>query len=183
MIGLTAGDKDAVDLAIEELISGDPAKLRSYLRRAPRDKRFDPLVKRAIREKSKIPASKAAKIAGRYSDGLLRRRGDKIARTELLGSLHHAQDEGLQQMLDDGRLKLSQITDEWDAANDNDTRHSHRAMDGQRRRHGEPFLTGGGYLMHFPGDRSLGAPAEEIINCRCRKRVTVNALAELEPGD
>lgn len=43
----------------------------------------------------------------------------------------------------------------------------HRAMDGQVVRVGEPFVTPRGFRLLFPGDRSLGAPADEVVNCRC----------------
>jgi len=44
---------------------------------------------------------------------------------------------------------------------------NHRAMDGQTVRLGQPFLTPRGYRLMFPGDRSQGAPADEVVNCRC----------------
>lgn len=44
---------------------------------------------------------------------------------------------------------------------------NHAAMDGQRVRVGEPFVTPRGFRLLFPGDVSLGAPADEVINCRC----------------
>ncbi len=57
------------------------------------------------------------------------------------------------------------MTREWDAAGDKDTRDSHSAMDGQKRGLDEPFTTGDGWQLMHPGDGSLGAPAEEVINC------------------
>ena len=86
----------------------------------------------------------------------------------------------MQQMLDNGYLKRDQVSYEWDASEDSATRDSHRAMDGQIRKEGDPFVTGAGHLLRFPGDRGLGAPAEEIINCRCQRLVKVDYLAELE---
>ena len=37
--------------------------------------------------------------------------------------------------------------------------------------------------MMFPGDFSLGAPAEEIINCRCRVIIDLDFISELGPND
>lgn len=44
---------------------------------------------------------------------------------------------------------------------------NHRRMDGQRVPIDQPFVTPEGYRLMFPGDRSLGAPAGTIVNCRC----------------
>lgn len=55
---------------------------------------------------------------------------------------------------------------EWLAANDDRTRDSHRAANGQKRKIDEPFVVGG-YRMMYPGDATLGAPAREFVNCRC----------------
>lgn len=54
----------------------------------------------------------------------------------------------------------------WVSVLDNRTRHNHAIADGQRRLQAEPFLVGG-ERMNFPGDTSLGASLENIINCRC----------------
>lgn len=54
----------------------------------------------------------------------------------------------------------------WSAIIDKRTRDTHREVNGTVVSISEPFYVGG-YLMNFPGDQSLGAGAEEIVNCRC----------------
>ncbi|MBX4215693.1 hypothetical protein KW797_01970 [Candidatus Parcubacteria bacterium] len=55
---------------------------------------------------------------------------------------------------------------EWLATQDDRTRDDHLAADGQVMGINEPFVIGG-FEMMYPGDDSLGAPLDEIINCRC----------------
>ncbi len=55
----------------------------------------------------------------------------------------------------------------WNSLHDKDVRDSHLKVDGAVVKIGEPFKLDGG-LMNRPGDSSLGAGAEEIVNCRCR---------------
>ena len=147
------------------------------------DRRMDATVLKAIREGKPVPVDQARAIVTRYRGRLLQQRGETIARTELLGSLNAAQDEGLQQMIDKGHVAQDAVESVWDAALDGDTREEHRGLDGQRRRQGEPFVSPSGYQLLYPGDTSLGAPAEMVINCRCIRRVSVSFVDNLGPGD
>ncbi len=54
----------------------------------------------------------------------------------------------------------------WKTFGDAKVRPSHKAANGQRVPLDMPF-TVGGYQMMFPNDSSLGAPAGEVVNCRC----------------
>lgn len=54
----------------------------------------------------------------------------------------------------------------WVAHKDELTRITHSNADGQIVPIDEPFVVGG-YFMMFPLDSSLGAPVQEIANCRC----------------
>ena len=184
IVGLTSQQMDWADTAYAELVSGDPASMRNYLTRKARDLRFDRTVIRAISEGRAIKPTDASNMVARYRDRLLNDRGNTIARTELLGSLHHAQNEGLQQLVDSGAVRADQVTRRWDSAEDSATRESHRAMDDQRVGINEPFVSPvtGARLM-FPGDTSLGAPGSEIINCRCVSRPSIDFIAGLGPGD
>uniref|UniRef100_A0A7C3DMT2 Phage head morphogenesis domain-containing protein n=1 Tax=Meiothermus ruber TaxID=277 RepID=A0A7C3DMT2_MEIRU len=47
------------------------------------------------------------------------------------------------------------------------SRFDHFSMDGVLVPIDEPFLTPAGSRLMYPGDRSLGAPPGEIVNCRC----------------
>ncbi|MBL4768346.1 MAG: hypothetical protein JKY94_11645 [Rhodobacteraceae bacterium] len=183
IIGMTPGDVEASKRALEQLRSGDPKELRKYLRRGLRNKSYDQMVIRAIKDKKPVPADMARKIVARYEDKLLFSRGETIARTELLQSLHASQDEAFQQLYDDGKLTPDQVTSTWDAAQDADTRASHRFMDDQVQATDGTFTTGAGYRMRYPGDSSLGAPASEIVNCRCRVRKNIDFIKGLKPGD
>lgn len=47
------------------------------------------------------------------------------------------------------------------------TREDHLAMNGVEVSQDEPFVLPDGSKMMFPGDISMGAPPEQVINCRC----------------
>ena len=54
----------------------------------------------------------------------------------------------------------------WVATKDSRTRDAHVKANGQIVPQDEPFIVGGEKMM-YPGDSSLGASAENVINCRC----------------
>ena len=57
-------------------------------------------------------------------------------------------------------------TKTWKTERDNRVRETHKEAEGQTVAIWKPFIVGGWELM-FPGDDSLGAPDEELSNCRC----------------
>lgn len=83
-----------------------------------------------------------------------------IARTETHSAAIHAQREAIE------TLDINIATHEWLAASDERTRETHAEANGQIQPIGQPFEVGG-FQMNNPGDSSLGAPAGEVINCRC----------------
>ena len=66
----------------------------------------------------------------------------------------------------DGAYRSGMRFKTWETFGDGKVRPSHKAVGGTRIPIDEPFTVGNSKLM-FPNDTSLGADAEEIINCRC----------------
>lgn len=153
----------------------------NYFNRKLRDRRFDRIVARAIMDGKPLPSDTIEKLVTRYKSNALRYRGETIARTEAIQALNKSQHEAFQQAVDMGATSSSAVQRVWDSAgNDGRTRDTHLQMDGQTVGMDEPFRFPGGSLAMFPGDTSLGAPAEETINCRCRVRLKVDWLADLD---
>ena len=177
IVGLTDQQARWVANARAEL-SGVPSA--SYFERVQRDRRFDSIVQRAIKDGKPLEAGKIDALVGKYSDNLLQLRGETIARTEMLQALAKSQDEAIRQAIDTGTINPRQVTKKWDATGDKRTRASHAAMDGQAVGMDEAFTTGDGSKLMIPGDSSLGAPASEIINCRCRVDYDIDFLADLD---
>lgn len=176
IVGLTGQQAQWVANARAEL--SDPSTAANWLTRARRDRRFDWLVRKSIDNNVPLDADTISRLTGRYADSLLQLRGETIARTEALQSLNQAQNEAFRQSVDQGLIAPENVTRIWDSAgNDGRTRHSHLLMDGQTVRLDEPFTTPDGAKMLYPGDSSLGAPASEIINCRCVVKHRVDFLA------
>jgi hypothetical protein len=173
-IGLTSQQAGYVNRAKGEL--ADPAKMGDYLQRSLRDKRYDRMVLKAMRDEKPLAQADIQAITGRYSDRLLKHRADTIARTETRTARHTAQHEAMQQLIDSGGVRADQVTKEWSATGDARVRDSHAAMDGQKVRFGELFTTPSGAHMRFPQDTAFGAPASEVINCRCYMQVRVKYL-------
>lgn len=101
----------------------------------------------------------AARITGVYQGYIDEARAITIARTEVVSasnaaSVSVAKSTGLD------------LQKEWLATRDDRIRDTHLAADGQRVGMDEPFRVGG-YDLMWPGDGSLGAPASEVVNCRC----------------
>lgn len=182
LIGLTTEQAQYVLNAREALLSGDPTQMRTYLERKLRDQRFDATVLRAIEAGKPVAAADVAKITGRYADRLLQLRGENIARTETIGAFNAAREQAFRQAIATGALQAQNVAGIWGATGDIRTRHTHMAMNGQRREFGMPFVSPSGARMHYPGDTSLGAPASEIINCRCTKIYRVDHIAEAQRG-
>jgi len=176
VVGLTPQQAAAVSRVREELASGDRNKMMNYFSRKRRDKRFDRSVMRAINEGRAVDADMIGKIANRYADSLLQLRGENIARTEALQSLNQSARTAIDQALDEGLMAQEAVDKEWDASGDKRVRPTHEALDGQRRKLDEPFVSPSGAMMMHPGDTSLGAGAEEIINCRCIAKYDIDFL-------
>lgn len=182
LVGLTADQAQYVTNARTALLSGDPAQMRTYFDRKLRDQRFDGIVQRAIDAKKPVTVPDVQKIAGRYADRLLQQRGENIARTETITAFNAAREEAFRQAIASGAIAAENVDTSWGATGDGRTRHTHRAMNGQKRKFGMPFLSPSGARLMFPGDNSLGAGAEEVINCRCTKLYRVDNIAEAQRG-
>ena len=174
LIGLSGPYRDYVATARAELASTDPARLRNYLTRKQRDRRFDRAVSRAIETGKPVPAETARTAVTRYSARLVRLRGEIIARTEGLPAIRAAKHEAFQQLVDDGRIDVMDIVRGWSTTEDGRQRDTHDAMNGQEVRGLDmPFTSPSGAQMMFPGDTSRGAPASEIVACRCDEFIAI----------
>jgi HK97 family phage portal protein len=82
----------------------------------------------------------------------------RTARTEVIGATNDGQlasyiEAGIEQK-------------EWITARDEKVRDSHQ-IDGQIVDTTQSFVTGQGSHLRYPGDRSSGADASDLVNCRC----------------
>lgn len=173
IIGLTTQQARYVENARQELSSGDPEALRNYLGRGRRDKRFDKTIAKALKDGKPLPRETVDKIVGRYSDGLLKLRGEMLARTETMASLQASKHEAHKQAASKG----FPVEREWDSAGDRRVRDTHMVMDGQKVGLNEPFVSPSGARLMFPGDPN--APASEIVGCRCDVTYRLNFLKGL----
>jgi len=191
LVGLTSQQagyvNGRIDPVTQRLIPGlrqelaDPSTASRYFTRTRRDKRFDGIVRRAIADGRPVAQADIDRMAARYSDRLLALRGETIARTETLKAMNAGRQEALDQLIENPNndIQAQDVTRKWDATGDARTRPSHAAADGQVVGQGEAFNVGGALLM-FPGDTSLGAPGEEVINCRCYMAPEIDFFARLE---
>ena len=158
---------------------GNDGTLKSTL--TARNKQSDAAIFRAIRDGTTLPQTAIDRAAQGYSNNLLRQRGETIARTETMKALSAGRHEAVAQLIEDPNndVRAEDKKGKWDATGDAKTRPTHAAADGQVVAYGEPFIVGGFSLM-FPLDSSMGAPASEIVNCRCYEEIIIDFFARLE---
>lgn len=158
---------------------------KRYFTRERRDMRFDSTVQKAIDSGTPLSNDVIQGLTDKYNNQLLAYRGETIARTESINALNKAAGESVNQLVESGGVPASSVTRIWDATEHTfidkpgHTRKTHVDMDEQEVGLDEPFVSPSGARMMHPGDTSLGAPAEETINCRCRNRIKIDWLQGL----
>jgi hypothetical protein len=159
-------------------VAADLAALDSrYFTRSLRDKRFDGIVRKAIKDGTPLSQVDIDRITARYADRALAYRGKVIARTESITALRAGRREGLEQAVEQGAVNPERVTRKWNATGDARTRIDHAEMDGQEVQGlDEPFTFPDGSQAMYPGDSSLGAPAEQIAQCRCFEEHVIDWL-------
>lgn len=178
ILGLTAQQAGYVASMRERLLLGDPDELRKVLAMTRRDKRFDRTIIKAIAEGKPLPAEIVNRMAGRYSDSLLKLRGDTIALHETFTALNEAKMQAYSQAIDKGAVQVQTLTKSWHDSRDGKVRHSHRAMNGQKVAFEAKFVSPSGALLDYPHDPK--APTAEILGCRCWMNIKIDHLAGLE---
>ena len=172
LLGLSSDLSEHVRNARRELST--PEAMRNYLTRTRRDKRYDARVSRAIKAGKPLSPADIELLTSRYSDRLLSYRAERIARTETTAALNAGRDEGVRQLIETGQVRPDQVKKQWKSALDKRTRDSHFDMHNQTVGHSAPFRTPRGNLLMYPGDTALGAPAGEVVNCRCTYLVQID---------
>lgn len=162
-IGLTGPQTQWAEAAEAQLRGLDAG----YFQRKLRDKRYDSVVARAIREGKPLAEADLKQITTRYRDRLLKARADSIARTESLNALRAGRHEGFEQLIDSGKVRADQVRIRWQATLDARVRDTHRALHDEKIHWGQTFTSPSGAVLAYPGDVTHGAPASEIVQCRC----------------
>lgn len=160
-LGLTRRQAEAVENYRRALEMGS----RDALQRALRDRRYDRTVEAAIEGTKTLTPEQIDRMVDRYRERYVAYRATMIARTEALRAVHQGAEAMYQQAFEAGVLAPTDLVRTWLTAGDERVRGSHSFMHEQQRPVGEPFLSGDGNYLMYPGDPD--APGSETIHCRC----------------
>ena len=166
-VGLTTQQAGWINNARNELLELD----RNYFTRELRDKRYDSIVRKAIEDGKPLTKAQIENAITQMQSKALKYRGDVIARTESINALRAGQFQAVEQAMEKGELDSQDAKKIYDATGDKRTRLDHLEAEA-RYKDGipidQPFKYIDGSEVMYPGDNSLGAPAKQVIQCRCR---------------
>jgi len=135
------------------------------LTRELRDKRFDSTVRRAATSGDPLSSEQIDKMTAAYVRRQVDFRARTIAATEAVRIANESDMVFFQQLVDRGDVERNELIRRWVTAGDSKVRHSHRVLNGVPRQLGDPWITGNGSVLRFPGDPQ--GSAADTINCRC----------------
>ena len=163
IVGLTGPQATSIARSRVGLASGDPGELRYYLKLALRDKRFDKMIRKAIKEGRGIKEPDLSRILQAHKVKALGYRAKVIAQAETFKASAAGQYQAHLQMLAmDG---VTGVTVRWQHNLSAEPRVEHVAMGGTVVQIGQPFIFPDGTVMLHPHDPS--APASHVIGCKC----------------
>lgn len=141
----------------------------------------DRVIAAAQRASRSLTTEQINRAVDQYRANFIRLRAETIARTESQRIAHQGSDALYAQAIRRGDLVAEQLECEWlhspTAKDKSHERKFHKVMHGQKRAYGEPFVSGLGNELMFPGDPD--APPEEVIGCRCARTVRIRPARTL----
>lgn len=172
-IGLTDKQESYIASYRRALKDGDFA---DALGRKLKDGRSDKRLRRLMAEGGSLTDDQIDSMVERYRKNWIAHRATVIGRTESLRATHEGNLDQLEESIADGDIDEDDLVREWHVSGRPNTRDSHSFMSGQTRRIGQPFRSGDGNALLYPGDPQ--APASETIQCRCTVSTTMLAPGE-----
>ena len=192
ILGLSGPQVGYTESMRRRLLSGDPDEMMKVLGTfrdgkwvegtgmTLRDRRFDRSIMKAIRDvaagkPNPLTRDRIDEMVAKYSDRLLKRRAEDIARTETASGVEMARAEATRQALDKVGLPGEALTKGWyhSGSSGEDARVQHVIMHGREvvgiDTH---FVLPDGTLMLHPHDPAGGA--KHNSNCRCRGEETID---------
>lgn len=161
-LGLNSVQKDSIKRARRLLSSGNPGQMADYLDLALRDRRFDAMIKSAIKVGEPITGDRLEQILAAHRTKALGYRGKVIAKQEARSAIHAGNAEGWRQALD--RPDVEAVTKRWIHGQSKEPRLDHVAMNGTVIGLDEKFAFDDEELDRPHDD---GASAEHTMGCNC----------------
>jgi len=149
------------------LASGDPAEMAKVFGMTRRDKRFDSAIRKAIEAGKPVSAADIERMTQRYTDRLIAKRAEDIARTETGMAVMSSRAESWDQAAETLGYDASAVIKRWvHGGGVKDPRPHHVAANGMIVEGLDtPFILENGAVMQYALDPS-GGPAE-CANCTC----------------
>jgi hypothetical protein len=171
VLGLNGPQQQYVRNMRAYLESGD---YNAVLRMSKRDKRFDKTIMKAMRDDRPLSKAQIDKLTQRYSDRLLKLRGDTIARTETANAVEQSRIDGFRVGLDKEGIHPQYVTKEWlHGGGGMRPREQHVHESGQKVQGLDtPFVMQDFTLMQRPHDPA--GPAKHVINCTCTVLMSID---------
>jgi len=161
------GPRAQRSVRVREILS-DPDQIADYFKGdKPRftstDRRFDAMVRKAIKEGRALPKADVERIAKLHDARLLKARGQTIAKDQAFTAQASGRKEAYAQLFESGQLEA--LDKSWNHNTAKDPRHDHAALDGKTIPFDEAFVMDDGTRMQMPHDPD--GPAHHKLGCRC----------------
>lgn len=168
IVGLSDPQAGYTENMRRRLLSGDPDEMAKVLKgQTLRDKRYDRTILKAMRDGKPLTREQVDKMVALYTDRLIKRRAEDIARTETAQGVMMARAESYAQALDKAGLPLEALTKTWRHNGGlKDARVMHVLLNGVSVQGlYAPFLMADGVQMQYSHDPEGGA--KHNVGCRC----------------
>jgi len=168
LLGLSRPQMSYVESMRARLQNGSASEIQKILSGMTlRDKRFDKLLVRVQHGKATLTAKNIEDMISGYTNKLLKRRGEDVARTETGMAVMASRKESMQQVLQKLSYPDNAVIKTWrHGGGPADPRPHHVAANNKQVRGlNTPFVLENGAVLQHALDPDGGA--EEVVNCTC----------------